>query len=243
MSMILHCGGQAVSYDELTQIPLPEETSTYKPVAHYDLSQNVIKMGNDLLKNKEWDSAQYAVTKDGQRFFGLFTFRDTNEYTNEPMRFNIAVRNSYDKSMSVGMAMGATVFICDNLALQGDIKVMRKHTQNVHKDLEEMLVTGIYRGNNNYINILEDAHALSKVNVSNNHVYKFMGLLFGHGIIRPRQLSTAMKQWKTPTHETFKERNAWSAYNAINHALKSSSPNRIMEDHIDLHDKAMKYFA
>lgn len=243
MSMILHCGGEAVSYNDLTQIPLPEETDTYKPVAHHDLAKNVVGMGNDLLKDKHWHDAQYAVTKDGSRFFGLFTFRDENEDVHEPMRFNIAIRNSYDKSMSVGMAMGATVFICDNLALYGDIKIMRKHTQNVHKDLEEMLVTGIYRGNNNYHNIVEDADTLSNVHVNNNDVYKFMGLLFGHGVVRPRQLSTAMKEWKNPTYESFEDRTAWSAYNAINHALKSSPPNRIMEDHINLHDEAMKYFA
>ena len=51
MSMVLHCGGTTVDEQELLNIELPEETDTYKPIAHYDLAKNAINIGNDLLKD------------------------------------------------------------------------------------------------------------------------------------------------------------------------------------------------
>ena len=255
MGMILHCGGKAVEYTDLRDIELPEETRTYKPVAHYDLADNVVAMGNDILTGYEFNSAQHAVAKDGQRYFGVFKFDqkptmllddgiiDVATEMNKTMRYNIAIRNSYDKSMSVGVAMGASVFICDNLALTGDIAIMRKHTTNIIADLEEMLITNIYRSKSNFKDIFQDSVKLKNTKIENDHAYKFLGLLYGNGIIQARQLPHAMKQWRNPVYEDFQDRNAWSLYNAVTDSLKSTPPNKIMENHIGLHRESMKFFA
>ena len=46
-------------------------------------------------------------------------------------RWAIGFRNSYDRSMSIGIAAGTRVFICDNLALSGEYISMRKHTSGL----------------------------------------------------------------------------------------------------------------
>ena len=35
--LLLHCGDREVTLEELQNIPLPDETKSYKPVAHYAL--------------------------------------------------------------------------------------------------------------------------------------------------------------------------------------------------------------
>jgi hypothetical protein len=249
--MMLHCGGESVEYNDLLSIPLPEETSTYKPVAHYDLANNVMKIGEDLLKDYSFHEAQHAITKDGKRYFAVFTYNNRDALSTrrgesepwvneEPLKYNIAIRNSYDKSMSIGVAMGATVFVCDNLALTGDIHIMRKHTQNVLQDLEEMLITNIYRSQNNFMDIVKDAVKFKEMRLNDDDAYEFIGLLLGHGVLRPRQVSKTLKHWKNSPYEEFEDRNAWSLYNAVTSSLKSTPPNRIMESHINLHNGMLK---
>jgi hypothetical protein len=207
-----------------------------------------MKIGEDLLKDYSFHEAQHAITKDGKRYFAIFTYNNKSadsakpwdEENNEPLKYNIAVRNSYDKSMSIGVAMGATVFVCDNLALTGDIHIMRKHTQNVLQDLEEMLITNIYRSQNNFMDIVKDAVKFKEMRLNDDDAYEFIGLLLGHGVLRPRQVSKTLKHWKNSPYEEFEDRNAWSLYNAVTSSLKSTPPNRIMESHINLHNGMLK---
>jgi hypothetical protein len=244
-NMVLHCGGTPVDYDGLTNIELPKETNTYKPIAHHDLANNAVSIGNDLLKDYTYQSSQHAVAKDGQSYFGIYTFVNKNntQENHDLLNYNIAIRNSYDKSMSIGVAMGATVFVCDNLALTGDIHVMRKHTRNVSNDLEEMLITNIYKSQNNFLDICKDRTVMNDAKLTDNDAYKLMGTMFGEGIIKPRQLSQTLREWRKPPYEEFEKRNVWSLYNAMTSSLKSTPPNKIMEKHIALHTNMKKYCA
>ena len=232
MGLLLHCGGQHVELNDLQTIPLPEETPSYKPVSHFDLALNLADVAINLLHNHTLDSSQYGIARDGKQMFGVHTFRNGNE----SMGLSIGFRNSYDKSMSVGIAVGASVFVCDNLALTGEVTVMRKHTTNVWHDLEELAITTIYRSKSNFHLIQEDAEAMKYDPVDDDRAYRQLGLLYGRGIITPRQIPVVKKEWLKPSYEDFYPRNQWSFYNACTEALKSTPPTKIMEKHIGLHD-------
>jgi hypothetical protein len=47
--MILHCGGKSVDFNKLQEVPLPEQTDTYTPVAFGDLITNAKEVASDLL--------------------------------------------------------------------------------------------------------------------------------------------------------------------------------------------------
>jgi len=60
----------------------------------------------------------------------------------------LGIRNSTDKSMPVGIAGGTKVFICDNMALSGDMVMIRRHTSGLTVEsfylmLKEALDTAI----------------------------------------------------------------------------------------------------
>ena len=233
MTLIMHKGGDYCSLDDLRMIPLPNETRTYKPVSHYDLAVNLGEVSGGLLRGYELDKAQYGLAREGQQMFAVHTYRNG---TSSSMGLSIGFRNSYDKSMSVGIAIGATVFVCDNLALTGEIAIMRKHTQNLWNDLEELTITTIYRSQHNFTRIVEDAEEMRGRYLGNDDAFRLLGLLYGNDVITPRQIPVVKKEWLNPTHEAFGERSAWSFYNACTEALKSSPPNKIMEKHISLHE-------
>ena len=156
------------------------------------------------------------------------------------MALSVGFRNSYDRSMSIGIAIGASVFVCDNLALQGEVAVMKKHTKNVWTALEDLAITTLYKSGKNFEQIVNDSEVLKYRSLENEQAFQMMGLLFGKGIISPRQITVLKNKWLKPEHPEFQPRNEWSFYNACTDALKSTPPVSIMEKHIRLHDELTK---
>lgn len=227
----LHCGGSASTLDDLRFIKLPEETRTYKPVSHYDLAMNISKTAEDLLA---WDMdhvlSEFALASNGQRMFAKLTYRDPD---NDEMGLSIAFRNSYDKSIRVGIAVGASVFICDNLCLAGEVTIFRKHTKNVLEDMNRDILDAIHRGRTKFDQIVDDAQELRAMALNDDESYKLIGLLYGRKVLsKVSQIPVASKQWEGGN-------NKWDLYNACTEALKSTSPNKIMECHINLHSILM----
>ena len=233
MTLLMHQGGDYCSLDDLRTIPLPKETRTYKPVSHYDLAVNLGEVSGGLLRGYQLDKAQYGLAREGNQMFGIHSYRNG---ISSSMGLSIGFRNSYDKSMSVGIAIGASVFVCDNLALTGEIAIMRKHTANVWSDLEELTITTIYRSQHNFSKIVEDAETMAERYLSNDNAFRLLGLLYGNDVISPRQIPAVKREWLNPSHDEFEDRNVWSFYNACTEALKSTPLNKIMEKHISLHD-------
>jgi len=231
MTLLLHQGGKQCSLQDLRDIPMPAETRSFKPVSHYDLAVNIAKVAGDLLSEFTLKNSQYGVARNGGQLFGVHTFQNSNS----ELGLSIAFRNSMDKSLSVGMAFGASVFVCDNLALLGEIVKIRKHTTFVHHDLEEMILTGVYRARTSFISAVDDARLMQQIEISTDGAYRALGHLFGHKVLSPRQMPVALKEWNLPSHEEFEPRTLWSLYNAVTEALKSSPPQSIMERHIQLH--------
>lgn len=235
--LMLHCGGRLVTKDTLDLIPMPPETDSYKPVSHYGLVQKVLTVTQDLLKEFHLVREQYAINKEGKQFFGVLNFAGENP----DIGLAVAMRNSFDRSMTVGFAIGGSVFVCDNLAINGDISVMRKHTANVWNDLESLIVTTLYNNKHKYFQIVEDSQCMIQRGLSNEEAWQIMGLLYGMEIIGPRQLTDVNALWMKPDREAFEPRNLWSFYNNCTQALKSTPPIQCLNRHIALHDAIMKW--
>lgn len=220
--------GKRVSRGELDIIPIPETTATYIPIPHYQLADLVLNTSQTVLTDYELVGENYGLARRGNQLFACLNFKAEHA----EMAMSIAFRNSYDKSMSFGMAFGAQVYICENLALTGDIVVMKKHTKTIMETLEDTVIANIYRAKKNYQRVVMDSETLKGRNLDNLHAFQLMGLMFGEEIISPRQLTTLKDEWLKPTHEAFRPRNTWSFLNATTEALKTSPPSLAIEKHI-----------
>jgi hypothetical protein len=225
--MIIHRGGEIVTREQLDLIKVPEATDSYVPVSHYHLADKLVGISTDILRDYVLVGENYAVARQGNQMFAALKFqRDESE-----MALSIAFRNSYDRSMSLGIAIGASVFVCDNLALQGDIVIMRKHTKNVWNELEDLSIATLYKSQKTFDQIVADSTVLKRQRLKNDEAFMFMGMLFGYHIVSPRQLSVLKEEWLKPSHAEFEERNMWSLFNATTESLKSCPPVTIMEKH------------
>lgn len=227
IGMFVHRGGEVVTREQLDLIKVPEATDSYVPVSHYHLADRLNAFSADVLRDYALVGESYAVARQGNQMFAVLKFnREESD-----MGLSIAFRNSYDRSMSLGIAIGATVFVCDNLALEGDIVIMRKHTKNVWAELEDLAITTLYKSQKKFEQIVADARLLKGHVLQDDEAFRFMGMLFGHGIVSLRQLTVLKEQWLSPSHPEFRERNMWSFFNATTESLKTCPPLTIMERH------------
>jgi hypothetical protein len=154
MSLLMHKeGGRYVAKEELDLIPMPEATESYVPVSHYHLADKFLTISQDILRDYTLIGENYGIARQGNQLFAVLKFKNDNS----EMGLSIAFRNSYDRSMAIGMAVGSQVFCCDNLSLSGEIVVMKKHTKNVWAELEETAIATIYKSQKNYEQIVCDA--------------------------------------------------------------------------------------
>jgi hypothetical protein len=119
-----HSNSRLVTRSELKTIPPPPATETWKPVAHYDLIEAIDRQLR--VRDVEIRAEHFAVQRDGARFFGVL---DLGLGERPDTCAAMGVRNSTDKSLSLELAVGVRVFVCDNLCFSGDlIALRRKHT-------------------------------------------------------------------------------------------------------------------
>ena len=78
---------------ELAQIPVPEATSTHKPVPHHTIVEALVETLS--FRHIGVVNEEYAVSFDGMKMFGVLDL----ETQMEGCRFSIGIRNSHDKSL------------------------------------------------------------------------------------------------------------------------------------------------
>src|SRR5437660_4060113 len=142
-TLIAHCGTAKVSREELTAIPVPEGTRTFKPIPHYEIVDARLEALSFRYIGVVRD--EYAVSPDGMRMFGVLDL----ETAFDGCRFAIGLRNSNDKSLRLALTSGLRVFVCDNLSFQGEFTpVLAKHSKNF--SIVDSLAIGVDRIQRNF---------------------------------------------------------------------------------------------
>src|SRR4051794_21007654 len=105
MTLCLHTGGEALTYDDLRQVPIPEATETHMPLAHHELVEMVrftlSYHGHEIVEE------HHATAHEGMRYFGAMTLRSPyGDYGDI-----VGLRNSNDRTFPIGIAFGSRVFV------------------------------------------------------------------------------------------------------------------------------------
>lgn len=206
----------------LLSVPVPEKTSFYTPVSHekiMDLTATAVhRMGYSI------DNRSYSTNGAGTQLIGYWRLGNTIQ--NTEMAPMIAFRNSYDKTMSVGYAIGTQVFICSNGCVRGDmLSVRRKHIGSIDTDLEELVSEVVCKVKSTYDEITHMADILKAKSIQKRLAAELLGRLYiEEKIISSTELNIIKRELEEPTFEVFAEENAWSLYNHCTHALKGAAP-------------------
>src|SRR5665213_2024891 len=119
-----HVDASKIDRQALALVPCPEGTDTHRPIPHHQLIDSLEETLS--FRHIAIHKAEFAVTKDGNKMFGLLELDQT--FTG--CRFALGVRNSHDKTMRLAMTVGYRVFVCDNMSFHGDFTpVLAKHSK------------------------------------------------------------------------------------------------------------------
>jgi len=217
-NLLLHCGAHAVDREIIGTTSTPEPTITWTPIAHMALVEEVERVlkSNGLVVVEQ----AHSLTHDGMRYFGLMEIQ--NGAIHQDYSWVLGLRNSHDKSFPAGIVAGANVFVCDNLSFSGEIKIARKHTRFILRDLPFLTQQAIGRLMERWHHQDERINAYKGRNLSDSSVHDLIIRSTDVRACTPRQIPAILREWRNPRHEEFRERTVWSLFNSFTEVLKGN---------------------
>jgi hypothetical protein len=218
--LVLHCGSQSASRDEVFAVPVPEATATYVPLSYESFVTRVEKqLAVDQITIVD---EKLALGKNGQRLFGLIELRLPKIVT-RGYGCVLGLRNSYDKSFASGLCIGATVFVCDNLSFHGShITFERKHTANLLRDLSYIITETVARLPALFAAQSKTFEVYRDTAISNERAHDLVIRCYDADALNATDIPRVLKEWRKPAQTEFAEdgRNAWRLFNAVTEVIK-----------------------
>ncbi|MCU1231006.1 MAG: hypothetical protein JWO97_3890 [Acidobacteria bacterium] len=217
--ILLHAKSRLVGRQDLRDLPTPDPTETHFPIPHWRIVQTLAE--TLAFRHLTIVSEEYAVSADGMRFFAALTLN----VEETGVRVAIGLRNSHDKSFSMGMTVGHRVLVCDNLALFGDYPpVMRKHTKNV--EIEEIMSSAVDKVQRNFEPMKRQIAFFRGCDLSDDRAkLAIYEAFFGGAADLPKHLGQVVHtNYFKPKHPDFEPRTLWSLENAFTSALQVLEP-------------------
>lgn len=230
-NLYLHCGSTPCELFDVAVANTPPPTDTHVPISHAKFLDTV----NGALDKSglHVDSRAYGMSHDNNRMFSLFGL-SRDEGDNGTFKNVLGIRNAHDKAFSAGLVCGSQVFVCDNLAFSGEIKMNRKHTVNILRDLPNLVYHMIGQVVEGWLNQECRYEGYADTALDQSGADEIFGSAMRNEAIPPSKLKRVFNEWDEPRHDEFKPRNAWSLFNSFTEVMKSS-PRQLPQRSIRLH--------
>jgi hypothetical protein len=197
---MLHCGGAAASWKDVCAVPVPPNTKTHYPVRHREFVDIVRdQLGEAGVNIRE---EVHALNWAGTHYFGLMKLGEDDG--DKGYSTVIGLRNSHNKAFSAGFVMGSQVFVCDNLCLSGEVKIQRKHTVNILRDLPGLVSQGI--GTLGRKKVEQDTRIsyYKDFKLESKDVHDWVvRASVDNGLFPSRSIPKILKEYRTPKHKEF----------------------------------------
>lgn len=140
--LLLHCGAEVVDRRTLSRVETPSCTESWFPLPHDFLLKEV----ESQLTAHGFGIGEttHALSHEGKRYFGVLQILQPDDGPGD-YSWIVGIRNSHDKTFPASLVMGTRVFVCDNLAFNGEVKLSRKHTRFAVRDLRFMTSRAVGR--------------------------------------------------------------------------------------------------
>lgn len=212
--LLSHVDTDLVTREQLALIETPDPTRSYKPVPHIELVETLeqaLRM-NQITIRKE----RFALRRDGLTLFGVLQL--AYEDTPDGMAA-LGLRTSNNRTMSIQICAGLSVFVCDNMVFRGDLIALNgKHTSGLH--LRTELNHAVLRFQEHFGKLTGEVLDLKGRNLSDTDAKAVIHDVFVHGIMPIRLLPKVSNLYFEPFVDEFRPRNAWSLHNAFTAAAK-----------------------
>ena len=219
--MLLHCGAELVTRQELWTVPTPDRTQSWYPIPH----STVLTEVEDQLEGCGFTITEsaHSLTHDGSRYFAVLSinFRGRNISDHG---WVVGIRNSHDKTFPAGLVAGSRVFVCDNLSFYGQVSISRKHTRWAMRDLHQLTARAVGQLGDKLMQLDSRIARYKMVEINDARAHDIVIRSLDAGVVTTTQLPEVLQEWRSPSHEAFEPRTAWSLFNAFTETHKKVNP-------------------
>lgn len=234
--MLMLRKGTEVTREQLRDIQTPEPTDSWCPVSHFDVVNTLTTRAEACglrIRGERFAVVDGTLHSDfgeptrlpGARMFGSLDFAPI-----PGMPFpdgctpSAGIRNSHDKTFALSILSGARVFICENGVLSAETVISRKHTSKID------LLASIDDALNAFMASIQDFNEmfqrLNARKVTRTKAHSLVVEAARAGAFASDSILPIVQEFENPQHEAFRERTAWSLYNACTERMKAQSPAR-----------------
>jgi Domain of unknown function (DUF932) len=241
VNLVLHCGAAAVDRSSVAAVPTPEPTKSHMPIAHLTLVEQI--EGALSERDLRVVSEAHALTKDGARYFGLMQIARGSasdewsslvpaptadgfvDWSPPDHAFILGLRNTHDYSFAASLVAGSGVFVCDNLSFSGEVKVSRKHTTHIVRDLPALVGKAIGLLAEKWVSQEKRFEAYRSTGLSNVEAHDLLIQALDARAITGQQIPHVLREWRTPRHPEFAEagKTCWRLLNACTEVCKGTN--------------------
>ena len=218
--LMLHCGSQLKSREEVFTVPVPPATATYVPLSYESFVTRIEKQL--AVENIAIKDQKLALVKNGQRLFGLMELQ-LPESPERDFGCVLGIRNSYDKSCSIGLCIGARVVVCDNLSFSGSqITFERKHTANLLRDLMWVISETMAGLAAQFTAQADTFEAYRRTEITDKQAHDLAIRFLDKRAMNVTDIPGLLREWREPRHAEFAKagRTAWRLFNAATETIK-----------------------
>ncbi len=212
--LLSHVDTDLVTREQLALVKTPEPTRSFKPVPHTELVNTLedVLRSNQITIRKE----QFALRRDGSTLFGVLQLA----YADTPDGMAaMGLRTANNRTMSIQLCAGLSVFVCDNMVFRGDlIALNRKHTAGLN--LRTELSQAVLRFQDHFGRLTREIDSLKEWTLSDAEAKAVIHDVFVQGILPIRLLPEVSNLYFEPFVDEFRPRTSWSLHNAFTAAAK-----------------------
>jgi len=208
-----------VSREELANVRTPDATESFTPISHSFLVDETFAA---------LDRAGYTVTEEkhalgrfGQRYFGGFQIAGKDINSNE-RKLVLGLRNAHDKTFAASMCIGNRMMVCENLCFSADVKLARRHTLNILRDIPRVLAEGIGRLMSHWTDMETRINRYQNTEIGFKEACELAVQLAESKALPAREVFPVTQEFKTPRHAEFATPTLWNLYNSVTENLKGS---------------------
>lgn len=206
-----------VSYADLKRLPEPKKLGrVHTPVPHFkivDAVNSVMEEAGYKLKGQ-----QLSISNKGLKLFGVSTFQNGKEHG-----MALGFYSSNDRSIRLRIVAGVHVFVCENLAISGDVPLVAKY-HTTHLDVREEVKSILGDVQKRWEKADEIIDKLKEKTLKDQEAESLIcRMSVGESPVIPlRLLPDVYKNFFTPDREMTdcKGRHAWALHNSVTRAAR-----------------------
>jgi hypothetical protein len=208
-----------VSFEQLLKVPTPAPTPSHTPVPHWRLASDaryaIGAAGFEIVQE------QHATNRDGLRYFGGFALRGP-DITSKERELVLGLRNSHDKSFAAAICIGTSMMVCENLCFSSTVRLDRKHTSGIARDLPAVFSRAMGRLIPAWTEHGDRLERYKNTGIDERQAAHLVVTLAESGALGIRDILPTIREFRAPRHPEFAGATLFNLYNAATEALKRS---------------------